>query len=427
MAHFRENPSERSARGPWNRTKLSVRFRLAGSGCPCRLPQYALQLRTPGHEPIDLSLSLSLSRTVSWECLKKVYFVRRKQRVKGRGKKRRKTTLRVINVKVVFLLLWPLPIHPSLSTLPRVKQFCCCLVDYQSRPHCLAKQAKVKKRRSSSPRSLCHFVTRGQQGFRQNLLERPSSLRHRNWPNRKWNRKSIFCLQNKLSVRTCSRVLWPCPAKTLTRTFPKIEPDSVCKTSLISKESGMAQTCQTHSDQGKTFQKQKKKKRGQLAICECTHIQKKKKKKFVRHFRLFRGELGRGVDFSKFSFWITTKPKPFKHPDNFFSKQKFEHNLSRLGAKPREWQVCPCNTYNQSIVGLRFKTATPTKWRRERRVGAWAIHGIWWIFFFSRLARPDPNNTSAHCGRCKWSIGQGRRVLLNIFIPKEETAVSPKS
>ena len=27
MAHFRENPSERSARGPWNRTKFSVRFK----------------------------------------------------------------------------------------------------------------------------------------------------------------------------------------------------------------------------------------------------------------------------------------------------------------------------------------------------------------------------------------------------------------
>ena len=34
MAHFRENPSERSARGPWNRTKFSVRFSLAGSSLP---------------------------------------------------------------------------------------------------------------------------------------------------------------------------------------------------------------------------------------------------------------------------------------------------------------------------------------------------------------------------------------------------------
>ena len=38
-----------------------------------------------------------------------------------------------------------LPIHPSLSTLPRVKQFCCCLVDYKSAPHYLAKQAKIKQ------------------------------------------------------------------------------------------------------------------------------------------------------------------------------------------------------------------------------------------------------------------------------------------
>ena len=34
MVHFRENPSERSARGPWNRTKWSVRFSLAGSSLP---------------------------------------------------------------------------------------------------------------------------------------------------------------------------------------------------------------------------------------------------------------------------------------------------------------------------------------------------------------------------------------------------------
>ena len=54
---------------------------------------------------------------------------------------------RIINVKVVFILLCPLPIHPSLSTLPRVKQFCCCLVDYQSRPAlpCKASQGKKKK------------------------------------------------------------------------------------------------------------------------------------------------------------------------------------------------------------------------------------------------------------------------------------------
>ena len=52
MAHFRENPSERSARGPWNRTKFSVRFRLAGSSLPmwpcasavwdCRTPHQLL-------------------------------------------------------------------------------------------------------------------------------------------------------------------------------------------------------------------------------------------------------------------------------------------------------------------------------------------------------------------------------------------------
>ena len=264
MAHFRENPSERSARGPWNRTKFSVRFSLAGSSLPmwpcasavwdCRTPhqlllflsllqlchhfrdrralqhqfrllqlQYVLQLRIPGYyETIDLSLGGCRD---SWESLKKCILFAESRGWRGEGKRRRKTTSRIIKLRKGSL---PSPLSPShspfASTLPHVKQFCCCLVDYQSRPALPCKASQGKKRRSSSPRPLCHFVTREQQGFRQNLLESPQSLRHRNWPNRKWNRKSIFCLQNKLSVRTYSCVLWPCPVKTLTRTFPKIEP-----------------------------------------------------------------------------------------------------------------------------------------------------------------------------------------------------------
>ena len=109
MAHFRENPSERLARGPWNRTifgsvqagrfesahvamcfgrlglqdaakklllflslfRLCYHFRdrrlLQGR---YRLLQCVLQVILRNHR--------SLPRTVSWESLKKVYFVRRK-------------------------------------------------------------------------------------------------------------------------------------------------------------------------------------------------------------------------------------------------------------------------------------------------------------------------------------------------------------
>ena len=168
MAHFRENPSKRSARRPWNRTKFSVRLRLAGSSLPmwqcalavwdCRTPhqlllflsllqlchhfrdrralqhqfgllQYVLQLRTPGYyDTIDLSLPRRHEKI--WK--KYILFVESRG-WRGEGKRRRKTMSRV-NVKIVFLFLCLLPIHPSLSTLPRVKQFCCCLIDYQSHP-----------------------------------------------------------------------------------------------------------------------------------------------------------------------------------------------------------------------------------------------------------------------------------------------------
>ena len=114
-----------------------------------------------------------------------MYFVRRKQRVKGRGKKNMKDDVKNQRKGSLPSPLsgTPLPIHPSLSTLPRVKQFCCCLVDYKSGSALPCKASQDKNRRSSLPWLLCHFVAREQQGFRQNLLERHQSLRHRNWPN----------------------------------------------------------------------------------------------------------------------------------------------------------------------------------------------------------------------------------------------------
>ena len=73
-------------------------------------------------EPQAISTKSSISPSVS----EKVYFVSRKQRVRGRegGEERQ----RFINV--VSFLLCPHPIHTPLSTLRCVKQFCCCLGDY---------------------------------------------------------------------------------------------------------------------------------------------------------------------------------------------------------------------------------------------------------------------------------------------------------
>ena len=139
------------------------------------------------------------------------------------------------NEKVVFLLLCPLPIHPSLLPLPHVKQFCCCLVDYQSRPALPCKASQGKKRRSSSPRPLCHFVTREQQGFRQNLLESPhgqvASPSELAEPKMKPKINFLFAEQ------TFGSHMFVC-----TLTLPGQNPDadlsenrtgSVCKTSLI--------------------------------------------------------------------------------------------------------------------------------------------------------------------------------------------------
>ena len=102
--------------------------------------------------------------------------------MKGRGEKEKKDDVKSHQCKGSLpspLSGTPLPIHPSLSTLPRVKQFCCCLVDLSPAPHCLAKQAKIKQTffLAKATLSLCGS-SREQQGFRQN-----QSIRHRNWPN----------------------------------------------------------------------------------------------------------------------------------------------------------------------------------------------------------------------------------------------------
>ena len=108
MAHFRENSSERSAGGPGTEQNFRFRFMLAGSSLPmwpgalavwdCRTPQklllflslfsYVIFFEIVDFYSINFVFSSMFSRllqnhrslpcTVSWESLKKVYFVRRK-------------------------------------------------------------------------------------------------------------------------------------------------------------------------------------------------------------------------------------------------------------------------------------------------------------------------------------------------------------
>ena len=210
MAHFRENPSERSARGPWNRTKFSVRFRLAGSSLPmwqcalavsdCRTlhqlllflsllqlchhfrDRRALQSRfrllqySPAPNSRLLRYHRSLPSTASWEDLKEVYFVRRKQRVKGRGKEKKKDN--VTSHQRKGSLQYPLSaFHSPFAFYSPSCKTVLLLPRWLSVPLRTAlTTGKPVKRRSSSPRPLCHFVPREQQSFHQNLLEHPQSL-----------------------------------------------------------------------------------------------------------------------------------------------------------------------------------------------------------------------------------------------------------
>ena len=165
----------------------------------------------------------------------------------------------------------------------------------------------------------------------------------------------------------------------------------------------MEQTCQTYSDQGKTFQKQKKKqkkknKRGQLAISECLRTHKKI---FVRHFRRSHG-LGRGEGFSKF-FLDYHQTKTSNNADNFFLSKSLS---TRLGTKSWERQVCPCNTYNQSTVGLRFKTAIPTKWRSwcvgdsRHMMDCLPLKGFNTVPWHLSLSHSSPNVATDHLSPC---------------------------
>ena len=76
-------------------------------------------------------------------------------------------------------------------------------------------------------------------------------------------------------------------------------------------------TSQSHSDQGKIFQKQKKKRGGACHLRMFTHTHTHTHTFFIvthTNLRLTLSTLsrwtGREEGFFKFSFWITTKPKP---------------------------------------------------------------------------------------------------------------------
>ena len=146
-------------------------------------------------------------------------------------KRRRKTTSRVINVKVVFLLLCPLPNHPSLS-LPRVKRFCCCPVHIISPARtglpCKASQGKKDVLPRKTTLSLCHSRATGfPPKFSWTFpVASPSEL-----GDQKMKRKITFLFAEQTfgwHMFECTLTL---PGQNPTPIFPKIEPDLVCKTS----------------------------------------------------------------------------------------------------------------------------------------------------------------------------------------------------
>ena len=130
------------------------------------------------------------------------------------------------------------------------------------------------------------------------------------------------------------------------------------------KKSRMRQACQTHSYQGKTFQRQKKKKRtkgGSLPSASVYAHTQTNLRQTLPTFSRWTGERRRLLQVLFLDYHQT---KTLNNADNFFYFFTRGKSLStRLGTKLRERQVCPCNTYNQSTIGLRFKTAIPTKWR----------------------------------------------------------------
>ena len=125
----------------------------------------------------------------------------------------------------------------------------------------------------------------------------------------------------------------------------------------------MGQICQTHSDQGKTFQKQKKKKKktqeGQLAICECLRTNKKI---FVRHFRLSRGELGPGGEKTSPSSLSRLPPNQNLKQRRAFFLSKSLSTIARLGTKREKDRFALVTHTTRAPSACASKLLKPTKW-----------------------------------------------------------------
>ena len=74
--------------------------------------------------------------------------------------------------------------------------------------------------------------------------------------------------------------------------------------------------------------------------------------------------------------------------------------------KPKERQVCPCNAYTTRAPSA---CASKLLYPQNGGVGAWAIHGIWWIgkhihrSRFSSITGDAPNLGLVPGILCKWS------------------------
>ena len=108
--------------------------------------------------------------------------------------------------------------------------------------------------------------------------------------------------------------------------------------------------------------KKKKRGEGRLTICQClrTHTRTHTQKKNLR---------------SDISDSLTVNWGGEKASPSFLFRLPPNQNLKNA-EKPKERQVCPCNAYT-----TRAPSACSSKllYPQNGGVGAWAIHGIWWI------------------------------------------------
>ena len=134
----------------------------------------------------------------------------------------------------------------------------------------------------------------------------------------------------------------------------------------ISKESRIGQPCQTHSDQGKTFQNQKKKKRVKGGLPSANVYRHAQTHTHTHTKKNLRSDISDSLTVN----WGGEKASPsflFRLPPN--------QNLKNA-EKPKETQVCPCNAYTTRAPSA---CASKLLFPQNGGVGAWAIHGIWWI------------------------------------------------